>query len=308
MRALTATVVFTATVLGAVALGTAASISAATDGLSSDSLMAGADVGNAFSGAAPRVADDPDAPIRTGRWAENDAAPVELAGGPGQTQVAAAAIPEPILLSRATPSGRAPSQLAMLEATPHSRDASAPAPLTVSLARVSWAPTAPRRTVAPEPRINLMISDQEAGAPGAGLDIASSVFSEPVMSARPGRPLIDLKRLTLRIGPNDSVRKKGRWFVFAAGSGEAFGLNLVKDPLRGWRPAGWSVEQLAEFGKAQLGIGWRKGSQQLSASVARREISAYGLSREDTIFGITFTVSGKPPAKTRFEQRLPHAR
>ena len=87
MRALTATAVFSATVLGAVALGTVASIGAATDGLGSDSLLANARVGDAFSGATPRVADDPDAPIRTGRWAE-DTAPVELAGGPGQAQVA----------------------------------------------------------------------------------------------------------------------------------------------------------------------------------------------------------------------------
>jgi len=116
-----------------------------------------------------------------------------------------------------------------------------------------------------------------------------------------------MKRLTLRIGPTASVRKKGRWFIFAAGSGEAFGLNLVRDPIRGWKPAGWSVEQLAEFGKAQLGIGWRKGARQVSLSAARREISAYGLSREDTVVGVTFSVSGRAPARPRYEQRLPKA-
>lgn len=307
MRARTATAVFSATVLGAVALGTAVSMSAATDGLSSDTILAGSTLGDVFSGQTRTPVDDPDAPIRTGRWAE-DAAPVELAGGPAPTDIAAAPPPpEPILLSRSAGSPRAaPSELAMIEAPIQVRQLAAP--LSVPLSRVSWTSPVRQAPVVREPRINLSVSDVSVSAPGSGLDIASAVFSEPVATSRRGRPLLDVKRLTLRIGPSDSVRKKGRWFVFAAGSGEAFGLNLVKDPLRGWRPAGWSVEKLAEFGKAQLGIGWRRGSQQLSASVARREISAYGLSREDTIVGISFTVSGKPPAKTRFEQRLPTAR
>ena len=302
MRARTVTAVFSATVLGAIALSTAVSIGAATDGLGSDSLLAGAKVGDVFSGQT-QPADDPDAPIRTGRWAE-DAAPVALAGGPAPTTLAAAAIPEPILLSR-SPRSSAPSQLAMVQEPIQVR--SLPAPLSMPLSRVAWAPSARRQAIVDEPRINLTVSEHDVTLPGSGLDIASAVFSEPVATMRQGRPLVDVKHLTLRISSSDSVRKKGRWFVFAAGSGEAFGLNLVRDPLRGWRPAGWSVEQLAEFGKAQLGIGWRKGSRQLAASVARREISAYGLSREDTIFGITFSVSGKPAAKTRYEQRLPAA-
>ncbi|HRD29102.1 MAG TPA: hypothetical protein PLO65_12445, partial [Caulobacter sp.] len=82
MRARTATAVFAVTALGAAGLGAATSMSAATDGLTSDSLMADARIGDAFSGAGARVPDDPDAPITTGRWAENAAA-VELAGGPG---------------------------------------------------------------------------------------------------------------------------------------------------------------------------------------------------------------------------------
>lgn len=305
MRARTATAVFSATVLGAVAFGSAVSMSAASDGLGSDSILASATVGDVFSGSTARQADDPDAPIRTGRWAE-DAPPVELAGGPASTEVAEAAIPEPILLSRSSGPARAPpSELAMVEAPIQVRPL--PAPLSLPLSRVSWTTPARPAPAVRESRINLTVSDAPLSAPSSGLDIASAVFSEPVGAARRGRPLVDIKRLTLRIGASDSVKKKGRWFVFAAGSGEAFGLNLVKDPLRGWRPAGWSVENLAEFGKAQLGIGWRKGSQQLAASVARREISAYGLSREDTIFGISFTVSGKAPAKTRYEQRLPKA-
>jgi hypothetical protein len=305
MRALTATAVFTVTVLGAAALSAATSMSAATDGLTSDSLIAGSRVGDAFSGMRAPVPDDPDAPIRTGRWGE-DAAPVELAGGPAAAQVAVAvAPPEPIRLSRTVAQPPADqAQLALLD-VPSPRSPS-PA-LSVPLSRMALTTPARAPDVVPEPRIQLTISDHVPSAPGSGLDLGSSVFSEPVLAFRPTRPAFDIKRLSLRVGPSQKVGNKGRWFVFAAGSGKAFGLNLIRDPLQGWKPAGWSVEQLAEFGKAQLGIGWRKGSRQVAASVARREISAYGMSREDTVFGISFTVSGKPPAKTRREQRLPRA-
>jgi hypothetical protein len=298
MRARTATAVFTITALGAIALSAASVMSAATDGLSSDSLMADARVGDAFSGASRPPVDDPDAPIATGRWAEN-AAPVELAGGPAEPALAAAAAPEPIRLSRAAPSPQA-ARLALLDPGP---GPAARAPLSVPLARLALStPSAPAQD-APEPRINLAISEQGLAPPGAGLDLGSSVFSDPVVTLRPSRQTVDIKRISLRVGPS-RVGKKGRWFVFAAASGKAFGLNLLRDPLRGWKPADWSVEQLAEFGKAQLGIGWRKDSRQLAASVARREISAYGVSREDTVFGISFTVSGKPPPKIRHEQNL----
>ena len=303
MRALTATAVFTVTVLGAAALSAATSMSAATDGLTSDSLIAGSRVGDAFSGMRAPVPDDPDAPIKTGRWAE-DAPQVELAGGPAVIQVAVAP-PEPIRLSRPAtlaPAGQA--QLALLD-TPSPRAISPT--LTVPLSRIALTTPSRAPDVVAEPRIQLTISDQAPSAPGAGLDVTTSVFDEPVIALRPTRPVFDIKRFALRVGPSQKVGKKGRWFVFAAGSGQAFGLNLMRDPLRGWRPAGWSVEQLAEFGKAQLGIGWRKDSRQIAASVARREISAYGMSREDTILGISFTVSGKPPTKARHEQRLPRA-
>lgn len=299
MRAMTASAVFAATALAAAGLTAATSMSAATDGLNSDSLLAGATVGDAFSGASARAPEaDLDAPIKTGRWAENTA-PVELAGGPAVTDPATPA-PEPIRLTRA-PAPTAPVLTVSLE--PERRAA---APLSVPLARVAWAPAA-RAPAAPEARINLTVSDQDIAVPGSGLDIASNVFDEPMIALRASRPMPDIRRLTLRVGPSTAVGKKGRWFVFAAGSGQAFGLNLMRDPLRGWKPAGWSVERLAEFGKAQLGIGWRKGSQQIAVSAARREISAYGLSREDTVLGVTFTVSGRPPAKARYEQRLPKA-
>jgi hypothetical protein len=289
-----------ATVLTVVGLSSASSIGAATDGLTSDSMLANANIGAAFSGG-ERVPDDPDAPVRTGRWVEDTPEAVALAGGPTQTAAAATA-PEVIRIP--TPRAAPTVQFAALDAD----QAIASAQFSIPLSRVALTPTH-IRTPRAEPRVTLVVVNQNPVSPGSGLDVTSGVFSEPLAAAAPPQssPAFDMKRLTLRVTSNPKVGKKGRWFVFAAGSGEAFGLNLIRDPLRGWKPAGWSVEQLAEFGKAQLGIGWRKGARQFSLSAARREIGAYGVSREDTVIGVSFSVSGRPPATPRYEQRLPKA-
>lgn len=298
MRARTTIGVIATVAMAAAGLSSATSIGAATDGLSSESLLADARFGDAFSG---RVPDDPDAPIRTGRWAEDTpAAEVELAGGPQAPET-----PQETVAVQSRPEAPAVRMAAL---DPDALRLAAPSALPLS--RVAWTP--PRRAEVPDlqPRFSLVVSEPAPTAPGSGLDAASSVFSEPIAALRSARPspVTEAKRLVARLGPAPGVKKKGRWFVFAAGSGEAFGLNLIRDPIRGWRPAGWSLEQVAEFGKAQLGVGWRKGQRQIALSAARREIAAYGLSREDTVVGVTFSIAGRPGPKPRYEQRLPKAR
>lgn len=216
--------------------------------------------------------DPADEPISAGRWLEDT--PTELAGGPPEP----AAVPAPMQIAAASPAARASAAL--------------PPP---SITQVAF-----RETRHPAARrARLEVTDGRA----PDTRTLSNAFSIAQPPSEPDR--FDAKRMLLRIGPAPQDRKQGRWFIFAAGSGEAFGLNMIKDPVRGWRRAGWSVERLAEYGKAQVGVGWRRGDSQLAFSVARREIAAYGVSREDTVVGVTYTVSGKPPAKTRFEQRLP---
>lgn len=109
---------------------------------------------------------------------------------------------------------------------------------------------------------------------------------------RPGDDAgLDVKKILLSIGPSPEDRQKGRWFIFAAGSGEAFGLNLIRDRQRKeLRRAGWSVEKIAEFGKAQVGVGWRKGPTQVSLAASRREIGVHGYSEEDTVVGVTVSI------------------
>ncbi|ATQ42352.1 hypothetical protein [Caulobacter mirabilis] len=221
----------------------------------------------AFLAGAP-THDDPDALVHTGRWAENLETP-PLAGGPP--------ISPPIeTLAAATPSPQPSIERRALASTPPG-----------DLRRAAFQPTRP--------------------APTARLEMRTDAEAIPALplAAPPAERGFDARRLLLRIGPPPQDRGKGRWFVFAAGSGEAFGLNLIRDPIQGWRRGGWSVERLAEYGKAQVGLGWRQGDRQVALSVARRETGAYGISREDTVVGVNFTISGQPPQKVRFEQRLP---
>lgn len=303
MRAVSTGVLVGVIVLGTVGLSAASSIGAASDGLSSDSILADFRVEQAFSGRAQRVPDDPDAPIQTGRWAENNpevalagGPSVTLAGGPSPVPSAAAPAPQPV-------------QVASLASTIPIAARVIPPPPTAAVAPPatprSMAALQPVRQTqaASRPRVSFSASLARDGlAPGAGLDpedrFTGDAFAMPRIS-RPS-PVQEVRRLLMRVGPSQDASGKGRWFVFVAASGDALGLNLGRDPEKGLRGR-WSVERLAEFGKAQLGVGWRKGRQQIALSAARREIGAYGVSREDTVVGVNITYSGQRPSKPEFK-------
>lgn len=300
MRAIAATSLTSVVVLVTMAVSAASSIGAATDGLTSDSMLAKAEFGQAFSGGG-RVPDDPDAPIRTGRWDDAPAPVLALLGGPAaDSPIAPPTIQAPasrstIQLAALTPPPSAEAQARGLSARP-----------AVIRSRVALASVSPK-VLAGGPTLRVSVStDRDATDIGSGLAIEDR--SSPAFVPRPARPAqpFDAKQLLLSIAPSPADQGKGRWFVFAAGSGEAFGLNIIRDPVRGsWRRTGWSVERLAEFGKAQIGVGWRQANRQVALSAARREIGAYGYKQEDTVVGVTFTVSGKPIKAPRFEQSLP---
>jgi len=303
MRVIAAASLTSVVVLVTMALSAASSIGAATDGLTSDSMLAEADFGQAFSGGG-RVPDDPDGPIRTGRWDDAPAPVLALLGGPAtDAPLAPAAVQQP-------PASRSTVQLAALTPPPsaeaQARGLSAGSPVIRS--RVALASVSPK-VLAGGPVLRVSVStDRDATDTGSGLAVEESSRSALApRSARTSQPF-DAKQLLLSIAPEPADRTKGRWFVFAAGSGEAFGLNIIRDPVRGsWRRTGWSVERLAEFGKAQLGVGWRQGDRQVALSAARREIGIYGYKREDTVVGVTFTVSGKAIKAPKFALGIPKA-
>jgi hypothetical protein len=63
----------------------------------------------------------------------------------------------------------------------------------------------------------------------------------------------------------------GRWYLFAATSGKAMGLNLLRNDS-GWDRGGWSAEPNSTLvGDAELGFGWRRGEVQTSLGYRHRE-------------------------------------
>lgn len=88
---------------------------------------------------------------------------------------------------------------------------------------------------------------------------------------------------------------KGRWYLFAAASGRAVGLNMLRSGS-GWDRAGWTTDESSTLvGDAQVGVGWRKGAMQTSLGVLHREAKAqhayFGYQSEaDTMVAFSFAV------------------
>ena len=86
----------------------------------------------------------------------------------------------------------------------------------------------------------------------------------------------------------------GRWYLFAAASGRAVGMNMLRGE-HGWDRAGWSTDETSALvGDAQLGVGWRKGDMQTSFGVVHREVKGkyriFGQeTRDDTVAAFTFS-------------------
>ena len=90
---------------------------------------------------------------------------------------------------------------------------------------------------------------------------------------------------------------QGRWYLFAAASGRAVGLNLRHDD-NGWDRAGWSTDpSSALIGDAQVGVGWRRGAMQTSFGYIHREVKSQHMlmgqeTRDDSV--VAFSLSIKP--------------
>ncbi len=90
---------------------------------------------------------------------------------------------------------------------------------------------------------------------------------------------------------------QGRWYLFAAASGQAVGLNILRND-GGWDRAGWTTDPTSTLvGDAQVGVGWRKGVLQTSFGYMHREIKGRHMifgqqTREDSV--VAFTLSIKP--------------
>jgi len=68
---------------------------------------------------------------------------------------------------------------------------------------------------------------------------------------------------------------EGRWYLFAAGTGTAVGLNWARG-MDGWDRR-LSHDTGAFIGDAQIGVAWRRGDTQTSIGYVHREITAEGV-------------------------------
>lgn len=115
-----------------------------------------------------------------------------------------------------------------------------------------------------------------------------------------GRNTQSLANALDHLGVHDgaALDQAGRWYVFAAASGRAMGLNMQKDDLRGWDRS-WSTDNASALvGDAQLGLGWRQGDMQTSVGLIHREVKGdhaiWGQQfKTDSMVALSFSIKPK---------------
>jgi hypothetical protein len=135
-------------------------------------------------------------------------------------------------------------------------------------------------------------------APHAGLGVGASGTSAEggamltVSKSREQQAMDRLRDMGVKDG--STLGDAGRWYLFAAASGRAVGLNMLRGE-RGWDQAGWTTDTTgALVGDAQIGVGWRKGDMQSSFGVIHREVKGRHMvmgqeTRNDTVAAFTFS-------------------
>jgi hypothetical protein len=92
-----------------------------------------------------------------------------------------------------------------------------------------------------------------------------------------------------------SFGDRGRWYLFAAASGRAVGLNMLHGDA-GWDRAGWTTDQTsALIGDAQVGVGFRKGPMQTSLGYIHREVKGQNMlfgqeTKDDSMVAFSLTI------------------
>ncbi|MBP7702113.1 MAG: DUF2219 family protein [Phenylobacterium sp.] len=88
---------------------------------------------------------------------------------------------------------------------------------------------------------------------------------------------------------------QGRWYLFAAASGRAVGLNVLRSD-NGWDGQGWTTDpSSALVGDAHVGVAYRKGSMQTSFGYIHREVKGEHMvfnqeTKEDSVLAFTFSI------------------
>ena len=97
------------------------------------------------------------------------------------------------------------------------------------------------------------------------------------------------------VGDGAAFGNQGRWYLYAAASGRAVGMNMLRGEY-GWNRAGWTTDPTsALIGDAQVGVGWRKGTVQTSLGYIHREVKGQHMvfgqkTREDSMVAFSLTI------------------
>ncbi|MDB5476697.1 MAG: hypothetical protein JWP49_2208 [Phenylobacterium sp.] len=137
-----------------------------------------------------------------------------------------------------------------------------------------------------------------AGIGVIGGDQADGTSAEAGAMLQVSKADLAAKRLNA-MGVKDGAQfgDQGRWYLFAAASGRAVGMNMLHGDA-GWGRAGWSTDPTSKLvGDAQLGVGWRKGAIQTSVGYVHRKVKGdhlmYGVDPHDDSM-VAFSLSIRP--------------
>lgn len=135
--------------------------------------------------------------------------------------------------------------------------------------------------------------------PHAGLGFGGAGGSaEAGATVRLGKKMGDQVANSLGVQDGREFGQQGRWYLFAAASGQAVGLNMLRSGEGDWSGAGVSTDTSSKLvGDGQAGVAWRKGPMQASFGYVHRKIRA-----KDQIMGmatqkdemVAFSFSLKP--------------
>lgn len=135
--------------------------------------------------------------------------------------------------------------------------------------------------------------------PHAGVGIGGAGGSaEAGATVRFGKKMGDRVVNSLGVRDGRQFGDRGRWYVFAAASGQAVGMNMLRSEDGDWSRAGLSTDNSSKLiGDGQAGVAWRRGPMQASFGYVHRKIRA-----KDQIMGmatqkdemVAFSFSLKP--------------
>ena len=119
--------------------------------------------------------------------------------------------------------------------------------------------------------------------PHAGLGIGGAGGSaEAGATVRFGKKMGDQVVNSLGVQDGRQFGQRGRWYVFAAASGQAVGMNMLRSGDGDWSGAGLTTDTSSKLvGDGQAGVAWRKGPMQASFGYVHRKIRA-----KDQIMGM----------------------